>query len=939
MKNLKKVLALVVALTMVLGTVSFAAFTDVAEDSNVYTAVQTLSSLSILNGYEDGSFGPEKDITRAEFCAVVCRALGLGDPAKGATSFTDVAADHWASGYINLAAGQGIVNGYGNGLFGPEDNVTYEQAVKMLVVALGFEPMAAQKGGYPTGYLVVANTYGMTENVVAAGDAAPANRGVVAQLTYNALDIPMMAQTGFGTNVEYKIQDGNNGTKYQTLLTGLKVAKLGGIVEATAVIGGVAEGTMNFLVNDNFDNNAWDEVDKDVTSAGVSNLYNLKLAEGINADAYVGYAAEIFAKEVRGGWEVIAIMPGVDSETITIAKKDVKGTPTPTAIEYYESATATKTKKVTLDSVSTAIINNVADLSIGSNWSGLSADAEIIIINNDTDSAFDTIVIKDYAYIIVEEVEADRDRFSTTDALTYKFDFETDGISNVIVNKAGEAITLADFAEGDVLAVISEGDKRSDFAWIEVINLGQNVVTGKVTEKNDGTVKSLYVDGVEYEITADYITEFSSLKANAEGTFYLTKAGKIFDADITASVAGNFGYILEAGFGKSGAFSETWQIRMLAKDGSVAVYTVADKFTVNSDANKFSVASDAGYTKISASQPRELQNIVSDGSYKTDAAEKLVTYRLDGNGNIKELVFVASTPIVDGEYKADAQTVGKKLLADDALIFNVDTSSMDNVSLVSVSSLVDESKYTGYVAKSDIKEDAFDCFVITKGDAAIDYTQDLAIVSAKSTVLVNDDNATKLSYYTANDETLKEITITVDTQMHGSSESDYVKGTVFMFTEGADGVATDITVIAKVTGADIYALQAGSVDAVVRDDDNQFVVGYIKDMTSRNGGRVIEYVGTLREKDAYSDAQRDTLVTASSAETIVVKSGANGYTFVNNQDANRSYIAVADWQADEVYKEEAVLSSGVQIGSTKTYFIARLYNGTVKDIITLGDRK
>ena len=60
MKNLKKVLALVVALTMVLGTVSFAAFTDVAEDSNVYTAVQTLSSLSILNGYEDGSFGPEK---------------------------------------------------------------------------------------------------------------------------------------------------------------------------------------------------------------------------------------------------------------------------------------------------------------------------------------------------------------------------------------------------------------------------------------------------------------------------------------------------------------------------------------------------------------------------------------------------------------------------------------------------------------------------------------------------------------------------------------------------------------------------------------------------------------------------------------------------------------------------------------------------------------
>ena len=130
MKNLKKVLALVVALTMVLGTVCFA-FTDVTADADVYTAVQTLSSLSILNGYEDGSFGPEKDITRAEFAAVVCRALGYDSKATAATSFSDVPADHWASGYINYVAGQGIVNGMGDGTFAPEQNVTYEQAIKV----------------------------------------------------------------------------------------------------------------------------------------------------------------------------------------------------------------------------------------------------------------------------------------------------------------------------------------------------------------------------------------------------------------------------------------------------------------------------------------------------------------------------------------------------------------------------------------------------------------------------------------------------------------------------------------------------------------------------------------------------------------------------------------------------------------------------------------
>ena len=931
MKNLKKVLALVVALTMVLGTVSFAAFTDVAEDSNVYTAVQTLSSLSILNGYEDGSFGPEKDITRAEFCAVVCRALGLGDPAQGATQFTDVAADHWASGYINLAAGQGIVNGYGNGLFGPEDNVTYEQAVKMLVVALGFEPMAAQKGGYPTGYLVVANTYGLTENVVAAGDAAPANRGVVAQLTYNALDIPMMAQTGFGTNVEFKIQDGNNGTKYQTLLTGLKVAKLGGIVEATYIIGGgISEGTMNFLVTDNFDNNAWDEVDKDVTSAGISNLYNLKLAEGINADSYVGYAAEIFAKEVRGGWEVIAIMPGVDSETLTIAKKDVD-TIDSTKIEYFESATATKAKKVTLDGVADAIINNVAGLNIAANWSGLTADAEITIINNDTDSAFDTIVIKDYAYVIVDEVDADRDRFSTTDATTYRFDFEDESKSNVIVNKDGDAIALADFAEGDVLAVISENNERSGFDWIEVINLGQNVVTGTVTEL-DGS-KSIYVDGVEYERTALFT---DSVKANSEGTFYLTKAGKIFDADITASVAGNFGYILEADFGKVGAFSDTWQIRMITKDGKVDVYTVADKLAVNSDAYTHG----EGLTAYSDAAPAELAAIKADGnSFKANYANKLVTYRLDANNKIKEIKFLNPDKVyVNGEYNADAQTVDKKLLADDAVIVNIDTTSMDNVGLVTVSSLVDEANYEGYVVKldpNDVTDTDYDFFVIYDGQAAIDYTQDLAIVSAMSTVLVNDDNATKISYYTSNDETLKEITIDGETSFEAGSLSDLAKGSVFMFAEKGEGIASHVAVIAKeVSGK--YVLLGGASKAALEDDDNQFVAGFITEMASRNGGRVVDYEGLFVEKRSASDASA-----TSSADTIVVKSGVNAYTFVNNSTPDRAYIAVADWQADEVYKEELdLLSDGVTPAGTsdKTYFIARLYNGSVVDIITLGDR-
>lgn len=72
---------------------------------------------------------------------IICRLLDKEEEALasvGKTKFTDVSADHWASGYINVASQAGIINGDGNGLFRPGDEVTYEEAVKMVVCACGF---------------------------------------------------------------------------------------------------------------------------------------------------------------------------------------------------------------------------------------------------------------------------------------------------------------------------------------------------------------------------------------------------------------------------------------------------------------------------------------------------------------------------------------------------------------------------------------------------------------------------------------------------------------------------------------------------------------------------------------------------------------------------------------------------------------------------------
>ena len=76
MKNLKKVLALVMACAM-LFTMSSFAFTDVAEDASYLEAVTMLSKLGIINGYEDGTFLPDNTITRAEAAKVISELLKL----------------------------------------------------------------------------------------------------------------------------------------------------------------------------------------------------------------------------------------------------------------------------------------------------------------------------------------------------------------------------------------------------------------------------------------------------------------------------------------------------------------------------------------------------------------------------------------------------------------------------------------------------------------------------------------------------------------------------------------------------------------------------------------------------------------------------------------------------------------------------------------------
>lgn len=152
MQNLKRVLSLVLVVAMVMSfMLSASAATaeqipDLAE-SNFQPEVRVLAALDIVEGYEDGSFKPANEVTRAELATILARVKVGGDKEMiksynyGHMTYTDVLNNGyvWAAPAIQYATDNGMVVGDGNGLYRPGDTVTVVEGLKMLLTALQYD--------------------------------------------------------------------------------------------------------------------------------------------------------------------------------------------------------------------------------------------------------------------------------------------------------------------------------------------------------------------------------------------------------------------------------------------------------------------------------------------------------------------------------------------------------------------------------------------------------------------------------------------------------------------------------------------------------------------------------------------------------------------------------------------------------------------------------
>lgn len=236
MKNLKKVLALVLAFACAFTMFAGAAFKDQA-DIKTTEAVDTLVALGVIKGYDDGSFRPDATVTRAEMAKMIyVLRTGKDDAsayASAATKFDDLngASTAWAAGYVKYCEALGIIAGKSATKFDPAATVTGEEAAKMLLVTLGYD---AEKAGligtsWAKTTIALADQNGLLEDVNAPLSLA-LPRQYAAQMIFNAID----AHTVKLTDGEYSNMN-IIGTYYPTIgekYMGLKktVGTLTGVV-------------------------------------------------------------------------------------------------------------------------------------------------------------------------------------------------------------------------------------------------------------------------------------------------------------------------------------------------------------------------------------------------------------------------------------------------------------------------------------------------------------------------------------------------------------------------------------------------------------------------------------------------------------------------------------------------------------------------------------
>lgn len=200
-------------------------FIDVSGDLVSY--VNELNDLGVIHGYDDGTFKPDNTITRAEAASMIARMLKYSGSYGG--EFKDVSTEDWFADDVSALTEAGVINGYDENTFAPYANIKYQEVMKILVFTLGYVTKydTVFDNFYPSMTNQKSMEIGLTNGLNSFDTTTPITRGDMAIMLSNALDTHMF------TTVKLITANGTGGGMSQqdiTLIDYLNGRKLNGTI-------------------------------------------------------------------------------------------------------------------------------------------------------------------------------------------------------------------------------------------------------------------------------------------------------------------------------------------------------------------------------------------------------------------------------------------------------------------------------------------------------------------------------------------------------------------------------------------------------------------------------------------------------------------------------------------------------------------------------------
>lgn len=884
---MKKVLSIVLSLAMVVCMMPLTAFAASASNTtysdiageNCEGAVNVLSALGVVNGYEDGTYKPANIVTRAEMAKLIITALGMESYATATTSsYTDMTNAKWAVPVVEYATSLGVINGYGNGKFGPNDTVTYEQAATMIVRALGYTTDCNEMNGtYPAIYIQKATALGIFDDVEGNQYGTGANRGDVAIMLYNAIDLPeVYADKDGATNYKSGSEQFTvNGTTFGGVSMLSTLNKNGSYGYDILGCQDADDAAIDVREYVGAAGKIYEDKDGDVISIG--DLKSTFVSGTVNADGDELTADNGTVYKINDNAFSI-----FDNTTLGTTKNNQNSVPL--FVNGTEDGTVTKGANGALDNLpqnvgytlavklSGKTITNIYSIS---NWSKAANDSEQKLFEEGDAS----------------DIADDQELFD--------LDFKTDNNGDVDYTTFTLVgiDSLSNIKEDNV--VYAYADKNGIIRKVEV---GTEVVEGTLEaftkgtakkEGNNGTQATFKIAGKNYKGTNTAPTDpaapedwtlsedSESVAIGDEVKAYLDSTGKIFQIEQTAASSQDYALVLNYEF-----------------------YNGDDKFTPGHGTVPSTVKDEGGLNgnnsvlKVMTAKGDAVTLTMKDGATISGnlTTGSVVTYTLNSSNKVKSVTVKAN--VNQTVTTADVTSKGYysgKAIADSAVIFKVDTGSSDtnlvtgkidedDVDVISLSSLkgtddvkmytsvTKSGKYDALVIDDDTSSSELYYGVIT-GVTEVD--NDSTDADYEVTVLVNGESKT---YYVDEDFT---AFVPEKNHFYGFelNASGYISDLYKAETkDGKFGYFNDednITLIDQIDATDGINLKNKVVnDSVTLDADviyykwsssnETYGIGKQSDMTGAGTDKTVFFFDT--DKDDDKDGVADLVVIVPTAE-------------------------------------------------------------------------